>query len=258
MQNKNDYGTKMITSSKSMRLQKVLAQAGLGSRRKCEQLILDGDVRINGKIVTELGTKVNLEEDDVSYRGKKLPPPAKVPKIYILLYKPRGYITSLHDEQDRPTVMKLLPRMAHRVFPVGRLDYNTEGLLLLTNDGELSNALTHPKHQVPRGYLVKVRGVLKEEEVVHQLKKGIYHGRDRITADSVSLTKTTQRNSWLSVVVHEGKNREIRRMFEALGHPVLKLKRTRFAFLSLKGLQPGESRFLSLDEVERLEELSAG
>jgi len=246
----------MIVSSKTMRLQKVLAQAGLGSRRKCEQFILDGDVRVNGKVVTELGTKVNVEEDDIFYRGKKLRSPLKLPKIYILLYKPRGYITSLNDEEGRPTVMRLLPRLNYRVFPVGRLDYNTEGLLLLTNDGDLSQALTHPRHQVPRDYLVKVRGML-EEEVVAQLKKGIYHGRDRITADSVSLIKTTERNSWLSVTVHEGKNREVRRMFEAIGHPVLKLKRTRFAFLNLKGLRPGETRFLTLEEVERLEELSA-
>lgn len=247
----------MIVSSKIMRLQKVLAQAGIGSRRKCEQFILDGDVRVNGKVVTELGTKVNVEEDNVFYRGKKVTSPLKLPKIYILLYKPRGYITSLHDEEGRPTVMILLPRLTYRVFPVGRLDYNTEGLLLLTNDGELSHALTHPRNQVPKGYLVKVRGTLRED-FVYQLKKGIYHGQDRITADSVSLLKTTDRNSWLSVVVHEGKNREIRRMFEAIGHPVLKLKRTRFAFLNLKGLQPGETRYLTLEEVERLEELSAG
>ena len=240
----------------TMRLQKVLAQAGLGSRRKCEQLILEGKVRVNGKTVTELGTRVNVQEDEVSCRGKKLPSPAKVPRVYILLYKPRGFITSMHDEQGRPTVMKLLPRMAWRVFPVGRLDYNTEGLLLLTNDGELAYALTHPKHEIPKGYLVKVRGALGEE-VVTRLKKGIYHGQDRITADSVSLVKTTPKNSWLSVVIHEGKNREIRRMFETLGHPVVKLKRTRFAFLSLKGLQPGETRFLTLDEIERLQKLSA-
>jgi len=246
----------MIVSSKIMRLQKVLAQAGLGSRRKCEQFILDGDVRINGKVVTELGTKVDVEEDDVFYRGRKLPSPLKLPKIYILLYKPRGYITSVHDEEGRPTVMRLLPRMTYRVFPVGRLDYNTEGLLLLTNDGELSQALTHPKNQVPKSYMVKVRGTLGED-VVTQLKKGIYQGRDRITADSVSLIKATERNSWLSVVVHEGKNREIRRMFETIGHPVLKLKRTRFAFLNLKGLQPGETRFLTPEEVERLDDLLA-
>jgi pseudouridine synthase len=246
----------MIVSSKTMRLQKVLAQAGVGSRRKCEQFILDGDVRVNGKVVTELGTKVNVEEDDVFYRGRKLPSPLKMPKIYILLYKPRGYITSVDDEEGRPTVMRLLPRMTYRVFPVGRLDYNTEGLLLLTNDGELSQALTHPKNQVPKSYMVKVRGTLGED-IVTQLKKGIYQGRDRIAADSVSLLKATERNSWLSVVVHEGKNREIRRMFETIGHPVLKLKRTRFAFLNLKGLQPGETRFLTLEEVERLEELLA-
>jgi len=245
----------MIVSSKIMRLQKVLAQAGLGSRRKCEQFILDGDVQVNRKVVTELGTKVDVEEDDVFYRGKKVPSPLKLPRIYIMLYKPRGYITSLHDEEGRPTVMRLLPRLTYRVFPVGRLDYNTEGLLLFTNDGDFSQALTHPRHQVQKGYMVKVSGTLGDE-VVTQLRKGIHHGRERISADSVSLIKSTGRNSWLSVVVHEGKNREIRRMFEAIGHPVLKLKRTRFAFLNLKGMQPGETRFLTLEEVERLEELS--
>lgn len=246
----------MIPSSNATRLQKVLAQAGLGSRRKCEQLILEGKVRVNGRIVTELGTKVNTEEDVVTYQGRRLPSPSNVAKVYILLYKPRGFITSLHDEEDRPTVMKLLPPMSQRVFPVGRLDYNTEGLLLLTNDGELAHALTHPSHQIPKGYLVKIKGVLEEKEVVSRLKKeGIRYGQDHITVDSVSLIRSTGKNSWLSVVIHEGKNREIRRIFEALGHPVIKLKRIRFAFLNLRGLQPGDCRFLTAEEIKRLQEL---
>ncbi|MEW6380629.1 MAG: pseudouridine synthase [bacterium] len=239
-----------------MRLQKVLAQAGLGSRRKCEQLILEGKVRVNGKVVTELGTKVTTPEDVVTYEGRRLPSPSQVPKVYILLYKPRGFITSLHDEEDRPTVMNLLPLMPQRVFPVGRLDYNTEGLLLLTNDGELAHALTHPRNRVPKGYLVKVRGVLEEKKIVSQLKKeGIHYGQDHLTVDSVFLIKSTSKNSWLSLVIHEGKNREVRRIFEALGHPVVKLKRIRFAFLSLRGLQPGDCRFLTAEEVRRLQEL---
>jgi len=247
----------MTPVSNTVRLQKVLAQAGLGSRRQCERLILEGEVRVNGKVVTELGTKVNPHKDVISYKGKRLPPPAKIAKIYILLYKPRRFITSLHDEEGRPTVMNLLPPLPQRVFPVGRLDYNTEGLILLTNDGELAHALTHPSHEIPKGYLVKVKGIIEEKEAVSRLKKeGIHLGPEHLRVDSVSIIKTTSKNSWLSVVLHEGKNREVRRIFEALGHPVLKLKRTRFAFLSLEGLQPGQWRLLTPLEVKRLQELS--
>lgn len=244
----------MTHSLKTVRLQKVLAQAGLGSRRKCEQFIVEGKIMVNGKVVTELGTRVDTDEDAIFYRGKKILSPSRIPKIYILLYKPCGYITSMHDDKHRSTVMDLMPKIAHRVFPVGRLDYNTEGLLLLTNDGELSNALTHPGNMVPRNYLVKVSGV-SEEKIISRLKKGIWHNQNQMQVDSISMVRTTSKNSWFSVTIHEGKNREIRRMFEALGHPVLKLKRTKFGFLSLSGLQKGEYRFLASDEIKKLQEL---
>ena len=236
---------------KTIRLQKILAQAGIDSRRKCELLILEGKIRVNGKIVRKLGTKVDPEKDSIYYNRKKIHLSSRLPKVYILLNKPKGYITSLHDEEGRSTVMELLPPLGCRIFPVGRLDYHTEGLLFLTNDGELCYTLTHPKHKISRTYLVKIKGIL-DEKLMNRIKKGIRYNQEYLVVDAIQVVKTTQHNTWASIDIHEGKNKEIRKIFETIGHPVLKLKRTKFAFLSLGDLKPGEYRFLTPDEVNRL------
>ena len=229
-----------------------MAQAGIDSRRKCELLIQEGKVRVNGKIIRELGTKVDPEKDCIFYNHKKVNVSSKLPtKVYILLNKPKGYITSLCDEEGRPTVMELLPSLGRRIFPVGRLDYYTEGLLLLTNDGELCYILTHPKHKISRTYMVKIKGIPKQTTIT-RIKQGIRHNQESLKVDSIHVVKTTQQNTWLSIDLHEGKNKEIKKIFEAVGHQVLKLKRTKFAFLSLGDLKPGEYRFLTPDEVKKL------
>jgi pseudouridine synthase len=247
----------MIKVQNSVRLQKVLAQAGIDSRRKCEQLILEGKIEVNGKIVHKLGTRVDPAKDHIFCYGQRIHVPSKSNMVYILLNKPKGYITSLHDEKGRPTVIELLPPSESRIFPVGRLDYQTEGLLLLTNDGELCYSLTHPKHRISRTYLVKVRGILNEASL-GRLRKGIHYGQERMSLDSIRVIRSTPQNSWASVVIHEGKNNEIRKVFQAIGHSVLKLKRTKFAFLNLGTSRPGEYRFLSPDEVGKLKSLFSG
>jgi len=230
-----------------------LAQAGIDSRRKCELLIQEGKVRVNGKIVRELGTKVDPEKDLIFYNHKRvhISLNSSNNKIYILLNKPKGYITSLCDEEGRPTVMELLPPLGRRIFPVGRLDYYTEGLLLLTNDGELCYTLTHPKHNISRSYMVKIKGI-PEKTTIMRIKQGIRYKQESLKVDSIHVVKTTQQNAWLSIDLHEGKNKEIKKIFEVVGHQVLKLKRTKFAFLSLDDLKPAEYRFLTPDEVKRL------
>lgn len=229
-----------------------MAQAGIDSRRKCELLILEGKVRVNGKIISKLGTKVDPEKDVIFYNHKRITLSLKSKNnVYILLNKPKGYITSLCDEEGRPTVMELLPNLGRRIFPVGRLDYYTEGLLLLTNDGELCYILTHPKHKISRTYMVKIKGI-PEKTIITRIKRGIRYNQESLKVDSIHVVKSTQHNTWLSIDLHEGKNKEIKKIFEAIGHQVLKLKRTKFAFLSLGDLKPGEYRFLTLDEVKIL------
>lgn len=238
----------------NIRIQKILAQAGVCSRRKCEEFIIEGKIRVNGKVIHQMGIKVNPEKDVVFFEAQKICPHPKVKNIYIVMNKPRGYITSSHDERGRPTVLDLLPRLNERVFPVGRLDYNTEGLLLLTNDGELCYKLTHPKYNIPRKYLVKIKGTLKEPSFL-SLKKGITHNNQRLTIDKIHTVRVTKSNSWVSVILHEGKNKEIKKFFETIGHPVLKLKRVKFFFLTLEGLEQGEYRFLTKEEVKKLKNL---
>ena len=235
-----------------MRLQKILSEAGVASRRAGEDLILAGRVSVNGRVIKELGFKADPDNDQIKVDGK--PIPRHLPRVYYLLYKPRGVITSLKDPQGRVTVKDLIPKVKTRVFPVGRLDYDAEGLLLLTNDGELAVKLAHPRYRVPRTYLVKVRGVLDLREM-GDLEKGVIL-EDGISPNmKVTPLKRLKRNSWLKVTLWEGRNRVIKRTFAAIGHPVLRLKRVRFASLSLEGMRPGDYRPLSPEEVERLREL---
>ena len=212
------------------RIQKIMAQGGIASRREAERLILDGRVTLNGKVVVELGTKADTDNDYIKVNGKLITRPE--PKTYVILFKPRGYVTTSKDPEGRPTVMELLEKVKVRVFPVGRLDYDTEGLILCTNDGDLAHRLQHPSHEIPKTYLVKVDGVPTQEGVL-KLRNGVKL-RDGMTAPArVKIIKKAEANSWLEIIIHEGRNRQIKRMFEAIGHTVIKLKREGLAFLTL-------------------------
>lgn len=232
-----------------VRLQRFLAQAGVTSRRKAEELIVAGRVKVNGQVVTELGTKVDPDQDKVSLGGKRLL--AERP-IYLMLNKPRGYVTTLSDPEGRPTVMTFLKRAGARIFPVGRLDFNTEGLLLCTNDGDLAHALMHPKHGVAKTYEVKLQGLVGPE-VVRRWQEGVLLDDGERTAPAeVRSIGNTGKNSWLEVTLHEGKNRQVHRTAEALGFAVLKLTRVGYGGLQLGDLKVGTTRPLTTDELERL------
>jgi 23S rRNA pseudouridine2605 synthase len=231
------------------RLHKILAEAGVASRRKGEELILAGKVSVNNEVIRELGVMADPACDQIRVDGKPLPHPS--PKVYYLLYKPRGIITTLNDPEGRRTIKDLIPRVKAKIFPVGRLDYDAEGLLLLTNDGEMAMRLAHPRYRVPRTYLVKVKGVLTTEEMT-RLAKGVMLADGMSPSIKVKPMGRLQKNSLLRVTLHEGRNRVIKRTFEAIRHPVLRLKRIGFASLTLEGLRPGEYRPLSSEEIEQL------
>jgi len=234
------------------RIQKVIARAGIASRREAEKLISEGRVTLNGKVVEELGTKVDTDKDYIKVDGKLITRPE--PKAYLILYKPRGYVTTTSDPEGRPTIMELLERVKGRVFPVGRLDYDTEGLILCTNDGDLTHRLQHPRHEVPKTYFAKVEGVPTPEEIT-KLRKGIKL-EDGMTAPAkVKLVRKVEANSWLEITIHEGRNRQVNRMVEAIGHPIIKLKREGLAFLTLGDLKSGEFRHLTAEEIKKLKEI---
>jgi 23S rRNA pseudouridine2605 synthase len=234
------------------RLQKVLAEAGVASRRKCEEIITAGHVQVNGETVTTLGVKVDANQDEITVKGK---PIHLEKKVYLLLNKPKGVITSASDPAGRKIVSDYLPGIKERVYPVGRLDYDTEGLLLLTNDGEFANLLTHPKHHVPRTYHATVKGV-PHGSLIDKLKSGIKL-EDGMTApaeaDYIDI-KADESESVISITIYEGRNRQVRRMFEAISYPVQKLKRVQFGPLLLMGVPRGKFRHLTKNEVEELQE----
>lgn len=231
------------------RLQKILAQAGIASRREAETLITAGRVAVNGVVVTELGSKADPAKDKVTVDGKPVRPEAT--KVYVLLYKPVGYMTTLKDPQGRPIVTDLLAGIRERIYPVGRLDYNTEGLLLLTNDGDWANQLAHPRHEVEKEYLVKIRGRAGKEQL-RQLAEGVELEEGRTAPARVSTMHESDKNSWLSITIHEGRYRQVRRMCESVSLSVVRLKRSRYGPLELGELKPGEYRFLTAKEVEEL------
>lgn len=233
------------------RLQKVIAQAGAASRREAERLIEAGRVTVNGQ-VAEIGQSADPDVDSILIDDRPLPKAQK--KIYMLLNKPVGYVTTARDPEGRPTVLDLLPQDGERVFPVGRLDLTTEGLLLLTNDGDLSYRLTHPRHEIEKTYLVRVRGLVSREGC-DKLQKGIRLEDGWTAPAKVSALRHTGRNTWFELTLHEGRNRQVRRMCEAIGHSVIRLKRIGFAFLDLQGLAAGQCRPLTDDEVRRLKAL---
>ena len=236
-----------------VRLHKALADAGVVSRRGGEEMIRAGKVSVNGRVMREKGLKIDPAMDRIRVEGRlvRQPSAATSAKVYYLLHKPRGVITSLRDPEGRSTVKDFIPRIKHKVFPVGRLDYDAEGLLLLTNDGDLALRLTHPRYEVPRTYLVKVKGTLGPREL-SRIGKGVRLEDGMSPPMKVIPTKRLQKNSWVRVTLHEGRNRVIKRTFEAIRHPVLRLKRVGFASLTLEGLLPGHYRTLTAEEISQL------
>jgi 23S rRNA pseudouridine2605 synthase len=246
------------------RLQKIIAAAGIASRRKAEELITGGRVTVNGHTITELGSKADPETDHIKVDGKLLRGPER--HVYILLNKPKGYVTTVSDPEGRPTVMDLVKHVNARIYPVGRLDWASEGLLLLTNDGELASKLTHASSHVPKTYLVKIAGQANEEDI-EKLRRGIRIGArpaqgtaprrfqkqfDQVfTAPAQVRLMKEAANPWYEVTLIEGKNRQIRRMFEEIGHHVEKIKRVKYGPLSLD-VEPGQARELTPVEVSAL------
>jgi 23S rRNA pseudouridine2605 synthase len=237
------------------RLQKILSAAGIASRRAAESYITDGRVSVNGQTVAELGSKADPDTDDIRVDGRRIKLTTR--RLYLLLYKPRGYIVSRSDPQRRPTVMDLLAKggVKDYVYPVGRLDYDSEGLLLLTSDGDLAARLTHPSHEVEREYQVKVLGVPDDHDL-ERLSKGIVIDGRRTLPAEVKLLNVVQgseaEHAVLSIVVKEGRNRQVRNMFEAIGHPVDRLKRVRIGPITDERIRPGEFRELDAKEVAAL------
>src|SRR3989442_1488684 len=235
------------------RLQKLIAAAGIASRRHAEELIATGQVSVNGRTVTELGVKADPQTDHIKVRGRLINPLLqKQEHVYVLLNKPKGYLSSMADPKGRPLVIDLIPSSLGRLHPVGRLDFNTEGLLLLTNDGEFTNLITSARNRIAKIYEVKVKGV-PPESAIERLRRGIAICEGGRTAPAeVRKLREIKANSWFEVTLHQGRNQQIRRMFDAIGHSVVKLRRTRIGIFDDKGLPIGKWRRLAEVEVKRL------
>lgn len=231
------------------RLQKYLASAGVASRRASETLILEGHVAVNGKIVRELGTKVVPGQDKVSVDGKPVQQEEKL--VYLLLNKPAGYVTTMKDTHDRLTVIDLVADVPYRVFPVGRLDYETEGLLLLTNDGEFAYRMTHPKFKMVKTYVAVVQGRVTPERLA-LLKNGVQLEDGKTAPAQVKILRQENHKTVVEISIHEGRNRQVRRMFKAIKNPVLELKRISVGSLTLKGVNTGEYRYLTDAELKKV------
>jgi 23S rRNA pseudouridine2605 synthase len=232
------------------RLQKILAAAGFASRRACEAIILEGRVQVNGKTITELGTRADPRRDQITVDFQ---PIHREGLIYILMNKPKGYVTTVKDEKGRPTVMALLNDIPGRVYPVGRLDFNSEGLLLMTNDGELAQTLMSPDHEIPKVYLVKIHRQPKPE-TLKELQEGFRLDGRRLKPCHIEYFDKAD-NPWLKVTLTEGKNQQIRKMFAAVGHPVSKLRRVQFGPIVDPALKPGAWRFLNPKELAAIKSL---
>lgn len=236
------------------RLHKALARAGVASRRAAEQMIAEGRVRLNGRTVTEPGARVDVTKDEVHVDGRKVRIAAEgeQEKVYLLLNKPAGTLTTTKDERGRKTVLDLVAGAGDtRIYPVGRLDYDAEGALLLTNDGALAHQLMHPKFHVPKTYMAKVKGRPKEADL-DRLRRGIYLEDGPTRAAHVEVIEEVKRNTWVEITITEGRNRLVKRMFWRIRHPVLKLVRVRFGNLTLDGLKPGTYRMLTKKELQGL------
>ena len=235
----------------NVRLQKYMAECGVASRRKCEEIILSGEVYVNGESVQELGTKIDPEKDEVIYKGKKISVPNN--KVYILLNKPIGYVTTASDQFHRDTVLDLV-KVKERVVPVGRLDVYTSGALILTNDGEFVNIITHPSHEIEKTYTVTVIGIVTKEEV-QKLEEGVVIDGEYTTKPAkvkILRTDTETNRSRLEIKIHEGKNRQVRKMCEAINKKVVALHRTKIGNIQVKDLKIGTWRYLTNKEIENL------
>ncbi len=231
------------------RLQKILSRAGITSRRAAETMITSGRVAVNGTTVTTLGSKADPEHDTITLDGK--PITVERPRIYILLNKPAGYVTTMSDPEGRPIVTDIIKDIPERLFPVGRLDFNTEGLLLLTNDGDWANKLAHPSHEVIKEYHVKVRGDINTQ-TLDKLAHGVKLDDGWTAPAAVTVIRAVGKNSWLSIAIHEGRYRQVRRMCEAVGLLVARLTRFRYGNLQIDSLKPGEYRHLTPAEITSL------
>jgi pseudouridine synthase len=242
------------------RLQKILSQAGVASRRLAEELIAQGRVQVNGATVSELGSKADPARDEIKVDGRRIQ--AQPRQRYILLHKPRGYMTTRSDPQGRPTVLDLLRGVREYIYPVGRLDYDSEGLLLLTNDGDLAARLTHPRHEVDKVYEARVRGV-PDEHVLERLAKGVTIDGRRTAPAKVRVLDPPKKfpgenaQTRVELAIHEGRQRQVRKMFDAVGHPVVRLTRVRIGPISDPDMPPGHWRDLTPQEVARLRRVTA-
>lgn len=231
------------------RLQKVLSEMGIASRRKAEEMIIEGRVTVNGR-PAEIGMKADPDRDHIKLDGKLLTM-RKEPKVYLMFYKPRNVVTSMEDPEERPTVKDYLTKVKSRVYPVGRLDFDSEGMLLVTNDGDFTYAVLHPRNEMPKTYEVKIDGTL-EDGNLEKLRLGV-RLKDGMTAPArVRKLRKLKSNSWIEVIIKEGKKRQIRRMLQKVGHHVLRLKRTRIGPLELGPLRPGDMKYLTNEELEAM------
>jgi 23S rRNA pseudouridine2605 synthase len=245
-------GIDMAQAEKTVRLQKIIARSGVASRRKAEELIQHGLVTVNGETVMTLGTKVDPAVDHIKVEGRHLK--SRPPDMFLMLNKPVGYISTLHDPAGRPTIKALVPKPSIRLFPVGRLDYDSEGLLLLTNNGDIAQACLHPAHHVHKTYLVKIKGILEEPEI-QKLRHGLMLEDGPTAPAKVKKAGKAAANSWVEITIHEGRKHQVKRMFEQIGHPVIRLKRVQFGPLNLGTLPPGQTRYLTDKEANDLRHL---
>jgi 23S rRNA pseudouridine2605 synthase len=234
-----------------IRLQKFLALSGIASRRRAEEMIRAGRVRVDGKVVTEMGLRINPDIQAIDCDGRRIDPAKKEDAVYILLNKPRGYVTTVSDPQGRPIVTSLLKNITARVYPVGRLDLDTEGALLMTNDGALAHKVLHPRFETSKTYEVLVAGIPSAQKI-KSLRNGIIIDGKKTWPAVITLVKQKERNALYRVIIHEGRKRQIRKMFDAIAHPVLHLKRTAYGRLTLGSLKSGSYRFLSPDELKKI------
>ncbi len=248
------YCEEKVADDIMMRLQKYLANAGVASRRAAEKMISEGRVSVNGEIIREMGVQIDEEFDTVEVDGSVVKNNEK--KYYIMLNKPVGFVTTVSDDKDRPTVMELVSDISARIYPVGRLDYDTEGLLLLTNDGDLTFKITHPKHDISKTYVAEVTGNITMDTIL-QLRRGVVIDGQKTSPAEVEVVGATQYGTKVEITIHEGRNRQVRKMFEALGCIVKKLKRTKEAGLVLGHLPLGKWRKLSESEVNMLKKIEA-
>ena len=232
-----------------VRLQKVIAASGVASRRAAETMIKNGHVTVNGKVMRVLGMCIDPSKDHVKIDGRHVQPAES--EVFVLLHKPPGYVTTMNDPQGRPTIADLVPKVKLRVFPVGRLDYDTEGLLLLTNNGKVAQACVHPRYHVPKTYLVKVSGVCTDEEI-RNLEDGVALDDGMTAPATIRKSGKAKVNSWLELTIHEGRKHQIKRMLEVLGHRVVRIKRIRFGPIELGDLPVGASRFATDAEANAL------